>query len=197
MRVTDIAPDNAEYFESLAPEGALADDNLIWLGAVAGDGTACAVLGVGVYEESAYIDWIYTDPSFRRKGAARELLRWLRTFLRKAEMEILEISFSGENEGLEEFLEAEGFFFDDDLNTYSVPFKDLIYSELIDTALEKNRTDCRVVTFKNFGRYDELYEYLLKDGISLGFNVAEMDLSLIRGSSAPLVDAKPLNLQCF
>lgn len=46
MKVTDIATDNAEYFEYLVPEGALEDENILWLGAIAADGTACAALGI-------------------------------------------------------------------------------------------------------------------------------------------------------
>lgn len=70
MKITDIAADNAEYFEYLVPEGALENENIFWLGAIAGDGTACAALGIGIYEEMAYIEWIYTDPSHRGEGAA-------------------------------------------------------------------------------------------------------------------------------
>lgn len=72
--------------------GGVENENLFWLGAIAGDGTACAVLGVGVYEEVAYIDWIYTAYDYRRKGAARDLLKRLKTMLRKIEVKILEIS---------------------------------------------------------------------------------------------------------
>ena len=56
MKVTGIAPDNAEYFKDLVPDGALDDGNIFWLGAVAPDGTACAVLGAGVIEDIAYIE---------------------------------------------------------------------------------------------------------------------------------------------
>ena len=38
MNVTSIAKDNVIYFENLVPEGALNDENLLWLGAVAADG---------------------------------------------------------------------------------------------------------------------------------------------------------------
>jgi hypothetical protein len=41
MKVTEITSDNAEYFEDLIPEGYLENENLLWLGAIAGDGTAC------------------------------------------------------------------------------------------------------------------------------------------------------------
>ncbi len=180
MRVTDIAPDNAEYFEDLVPEWGFENENLFWLGAIAGDGTACAVLGVGICDEAAYIDWIYTEPSCRRKGAARDLLKMLKTMLRKIEVKILTISVFDDNEDLEEFLEAEGFFFDGDTGVYSVPFRDLIYSELLDTTWKKYRTGSRVVTLKDFGKYDKFCDYLQADGIPIGTNLMDARSSLIR-----------------
>ncbi len=36
MKVTEITSDNAEYFEDLIPEGYLENENLLWLGAIAG-----------------------------------------------------------------------------------------------------------------------------------------------------------------
>ncbi|MCR5487324.1 MAG: hypothetical protein K6F35_07305 [Lachnospiraceae bacterium] len=63
MTVTGIAADNAEYFEGLAYEGAFEREDILWLGAADGDGTACTILGAGIYGEMAYIEWIYTEPS--------------------------------------------------------------------------------------------------------------------------------------
>lgn len=68
MNVTSIAKDNAIYFENLVPEGALNDENLLWLGAVAADGTACSALGIGIVDEMVYIEWIYTDPLLEEKA---------------------------------------------------------------------------------------------------------------------------------
>jgi GNAT superfamily N-acetyltransferase len=180
MKVTGIAPDNAEYFINLVPDGALDDENIFWLGAVAQDGTACAVLGAGVIEDIAYIDWIYTDASYRRQGAARNLLKWLKILLRKIGVGILEVSFSDDDEDLEEFLESQGFFFDDDTDIYSVPVRDLIWSDTMDITWQKHRTGCKVVTLKDFGREDEFYEYLQKKGIPFGVESDESDYSLIR-----------------
>ncbi len=188
MKVTGIAPDNAEYFRDLVPEGALDDENLFWLGAVAPDGTACAVLGAGVIEDIAYIDWIYTDDEYRRQGAARNLLKWLKTFLRKIGVGILEVSFSDDDEDLEDFLESQGFFFDDDTDIYSVPVKDLIWSDTMDITWQEHRTGCRVVTLKDFGREDEFYEYLQKKGIPFGVESDESDYSLIRLNGAGEID---------
>ncbi len=188
MKVTGIAPDNAEYFINLVPDGALDDENIFWLGAVAQDGTACAVLGAGVIEDIAYIDWIYTDASYRRQGAARNLLKWLKIFLRKIGVGILEVSFSDDDEELEEFLESQGFFLDDDTDIYSVPARDLIWSDTMDISWQKHRTDCRVVTLKDFGREDEFYEYLHNKGIPFGVESDESGYSLIRLDSRGDID---------
>ena len=188
MKVTGIAPDNAEYFKDLVPDGALEDENIFWLGAVAQDGAACAVLGAGVIEDIAYIDWIYTDASYRRQGAARNLLKWLKILLRKIGVGILEVSFSDDDENLEEFLESQGFFFDDDTDIYSVPVRDLIWSDTMDITWQEHRTGSRVVTLKDFDREDEFYEYLQKKGIPFGVESDESGYSLIRLDSKGDID---------
>ncbi len=186
--ITNIAPDNAEFFENLVPEGALDDENLLWLGAVAADGTACAVLGAGIYDELAYIEWIYTAPFYRREGAARDLLKWLKTLLRRTDAKMLEISFSDEDENLEEFLEDERFFLEEDRDIYSVPVKDLIYSEMAEQSFEEEKTGAHVVTLEEFGKPEALYDYLARSGIPFSIEADDLDLSLIRTDKASQID---------
>lgn len=180
MKVTYITPGNAEYFEGLAPEGTLRDENLFCLGAIAKDGTACGVLVTGIYGETAYIEWIYTDPSYRRERAARSLFEMLRALLRKIDISIVLISYSDECEHLEEFLAAEGFFVDVDRENYSMPIVDLIYSETIDRLKEKHTGESQVVTLEGYMDRSRFFEYIHKNGISLLENeVASCNNSLI------------------
>ena len=67
LDITRITPENSEYFEGLAPERGFEDEELVWLGAAAEDGAACAVLGGGIHEGMGFIDWIYTAPEYREK----------------------------------------------------------------------------------------------------------------------------------
>lgn len=180
MQVTDIAPDNAVYFADLVPWGALVDENIFWLGAIAGDGTACATLGAGVYGDSAFIDWIYTDPSYRGEGAADSLLRTIKTFLRRVDVEVLQVSFSDDDENLEDFLEMEGFLTVEDGQSYKVPVKDLIYSEMLERFGEEHDTDGRIITFSEFDRPDEFYDYLERNEIPPLKNKEDAGSSLIR-----------------
>ncbi len=179
MNVTSIAKDNADYFEDLVPEGAFKNENLFWLGAVAGDGTACAVLGSGIYGDMAYIDWIYTDPSYRRQGAARELLKWLKTLLRRNDVKVLEISYTDENEDLEEFLENERFLCDEDGDIYSVPVKDLIFSEVLDLELDGHDSGSRVITLAELEDPEVFYDYLQRNWIPFSKEADDLGLSLI------------------
>ena len=165
MRVTGIAPDNAEYFEELVPGGALDDEDLFWLGAIAEDGAACAVMGAGVYEDMAYIDWIYTDPDYREKGAARALINTLKILLRRIDVEMLQISFSDDDENLEEFLEMEGFLTDEDGQIFSIPVHELIYSELLERYAEEHHAEGQIMTLSELKRPDDLYDYLARNGI--------------------------------
>ncbi|MCR5410701.1 MAG: hypothetical protein K6E90_06955 [Lachnospiraceae bacterium] len=180
MRVTGISEDNIEFFEDLAPDGALKDRDIFWLGAIAGDGTACAVLGAGVYGGMAYIDWIYTDPDYRTEGAAGSLLRSLRALLRKIDVEMLQISYKYDDENVEEFLEAEGFLSDDDNDIYSIPVKELMYSEILDAFDERHTSGARVVTPASLEKPGLFYDYLQKNGIPYAEENDDLSQSLIR-----------------
>ena len=167
MKVTYITSDNAEYFEGLAPNELLYEENLVCLGAIANDGTACAVLAVGIYEDAAYIEWLYTDPAYRRKRAARSLFNSLRALLKKSEEKIILTNFSDDCKYMEDFLIAEGFFVDEDRDTYSVPLVDLVFSEKTD-KLEENRTsNCKVATLEKLDDPGAFFEFLSKNKIYL------------------------------
>ncbi len=182
MKVTYITPGNADYFEGLAPGEILKDEDLVCLGAIAKDGTACAVLATGIYEETAYIEWIYTDPSYRRERAARTLFEHLRTLLRRIEVKAVLISFPDDSENLEEFFTSEGFFIDEDRENYSIPVIDLVYSEMIDRLeAENNSSDSRVVTLSELGDLNGFHDYLRKNSVSfLSSEEASLSQSLVR-----------------
>lgn len=180
MKVTGIASDNIEFFEELAPEGAMKDKELFWLGAIAGDGTACAVLGAGIYGDMAYIDWIYTDPDHRKEGVAGSLLRSLKALLRKNNVEMLQVSYSYDDENMEEFLETEGFLLEDDSKIYSIPVKELLYAEALDIFEERHTDGTRVVVWADLEKPDEFYDYLQKNGIPFAIDSDDLRYSLIR-----------------
>ncbi len=165
MKVTRITPENSAFFEELAPEGLFEDDDLFLMGAISGDGTACAVLATGVYGNMAYIKWIYTHPDFRKEGAAGELLRFLKLLLRKSDVQILQVSFSDEDDDLEDFLEEEGFLINEDNEMYSVPVKDLIYSKMAERLDEEKRSRNSVYNFSRVMSYYEFYDYLREKGV--------------------------------
>lgn len=179
MRVTNISDDNIDYFRELAPEEDFENENLIWLGVVDSDGTACGVIGAGVFEELAYIDWIYVDPAYRKKGAGRALLKWMKTVLWEAQVKAVEISFSDEAEDLEEFLMEEGFFIETDEEIYSVPLKELIFSDVIDTSLKTRRMENPVVTLSEMKDPGELYDYLSDNGIPFSMKADRLEHSLV------------------
>ncbi len=170
MKVTRVTEENAAYFEDLAPSGALGNEHLLWLGAIAGDGTACALLAAGICEDAAYIDWIYTHPAYRRQSAAGSLLRSLRALLRKTDIEALLIDFSDENENLEDFLEAKGFFVDEDIQIYSVPLKALIYSEMMERFGERLQNRRPVSTLDKLKDPELFYEFIRQKDIPLAVN---------------------------
>ena len=180
MDVTRITPANAGYFEELAPEGSFEDEELVWLGAVAEDGAACAVLGGGLQEGMGFIDWIYTAPEYREKGAADSLLKTFSALLSRADAEAIEISLLETDEELSEFLEAEDFLIFEDSDRYSVPLEDLIYSEVIEKLEEGRAPSDKVIRVRDLADPRPFFEYLSANNIPWFVNKDEIsEFSLI------------------
>ena len=167
MKVTYITSDNAEYFEGLAPNELLYEENLVCLGAIANDGTACAVLAVDIFEDAVYIEWLYTDPAYRRKRAARSLFNSLRALLKKSDEKVILTHFSDDCEYVEDFLIAEGFFADVDRDTYSVPLVDLVFSEKTGRFEESRTGNCKVSTLEELDDPGKFYDFLSKNKIKV------------------------------
>lgn len=181
MKVTRITTDNAEYFEDLIPKELLENEDLFWLGAIAGDGTPCAVTAVGVYEEMAYIEWIYTDPAYRNESAARYMMKSLRVLLKMIEAKVIVVSFSDDCENLEDFLESEGFIIDEDRAYYSVPLIDLIYSETMDRWLKDQKEDNNVFTVSELDDHNTFYDFIRENDIPFFDNEKDVfEYSLVR-----------------
>ena len=186
MKSTYITDENVEYFEELAPKGLLRDENMFCLGGIANDGTACAVLITGIYEDTAYIEWIYTAPDYRRQRGARTLLELLKVLLKKISIKTILISFSDDCEDLEEFLEAEDFFADVDRENYSIPVMDLIYSPMLDRLqgrYTRDVGDTKIRVEKLFELEDpgKFYDYLKENRITLSDTEEEScSYSLVR-----------------
>lgn len=160
MDITRITRVNAEFFEELAPEGSFDDEELVWLGAIDDDGTACAVLGGGAYEGMGFIDWIYTAPQHREKGAASKLLKTFCVLLERIDADAVEISFDDTDEELYEFLVAEDFLISKESNRYSVPIEDLIYSEAIENLAEGREPSGKIVSAARLEDPGLVYKYL-------------------------------------
>ncbi|MCR5487323.1 MAG: hypothetical protein K6F35_07300 [Lachnospiraceae bacterium] len=120
----------------------------------------------------------------------RALLKWLKTLLRKADAKILQISFPemDEEDSLEEFLEAEGFFLEEDRETYSVPVKDLIYSEKLDEYQEGHRSSGRVVTLSELEKKDDFHAYIAEKEIPFEAEADRLSQSLVRINKEGKID---------
>ncbi len=174
MDITRITPANSEYFEELVPDGGFEDEELVWLGAVAEDGAACAVLGGGIQEGMGFIDWIYTAPEYREKGAADSLLKVFSTLLKRMGKEAIEISFSDMDDELYGFLEAEEFLVFEDSCRYSVPLSDLIYSEVIEEPEGGRDSLYKVISAAGFADPRPLFDYLTEKNIPCSVNKDEL-----------------------
>ncbi len=174
MEITRITAANADSFKELAPEGAFTDEELLWLGAVAEDGAACAVLGGGIHEGMGFVDWIYTAPDYREKGAADGLLKAFSSLLKGLDAESVEIRFPDTDEELYEFLEGEGFLITEDADRYSVPLEELIYSETIERMEEGRNPSGKIIRAAELMDPQPFYEYLRINNIPCSVKKEEL-----------------------
>ena len=161
MDITRITDNNKEAFEDLMPEGFAGRDDLMCFGTVSDQKEAVSVIALGALDEkSVYIEWIYTEPSFREQGAATLLIDTVRSFLKNMQIERMEIVFSDDDEDLDDFLKDHGFVTCPEEAMYEVPVSDLIYTEQMDSILEKIIISDRLHTLEDSGMRDMLKMYL-------------------------------------
>lgn len=161
MKVTRITENNKTAFNPLFPEGYTAREDRLYFGAVSDKKEAVSAISLGVNDEtSVYIDWIYTDSSYRNRGAATELLDTVSAFLQEMDITGLEISYTDGDEGLDDFLKTHGFVTSNESDTYAVPAGDLIYSELMDALMEKIPDTDRVFTMYERDMSDDIARFL-------------------------------------
>ncbi len=115
MELTRITRDNIKYFQAFLPEEP-EEPTMIRLGMIE-DETPCAAAVARVKEKSgtkvAEITWLFTAPEYRELGAAHDLLEELKDLVAESEVKEIHASYFENNEGIEEFLKAEGFSVED------------------------------------------------------------------------------------
>lgn len=189
MDITRINDNNKEAFEALMPEGLMQRDDLICFGAVSDRREAVSAIAIGVSDETGvYIEWIYTEPSYREQGAATELLDTVGAFLKEMHIERMEIVFSEDDEDLDDFLKSHGFVTCPEEDMYEVPVSDLIYTEQMDSVHEKVTVSERIHSLEEPEMHDKLASYLESLGVDSGDTAglsAPLSLLRIDGSGAP------------
>ncbi len=115
MELTKITRDNIRYFQAFLPEEP-EEPTMIRLGMIE-DETPCAVMVARIKEKNgvkvAEITWLFTAPEYRQLGAAHDLLEELKDLVGESEVTEIHASFFETNEGMEGFLNAEGFGLED------------------------------------------------------------------------------------
>lgn len=137
MKITRITQNNAEAFESVMPDYYLGDESLLLLGAVADDDTGCAALAADIYGHTLYIDWLYTHPNYRETGAADELFKTLVSLVNDMEVDCVEITYSEDDENMENFMMDHDFLIEEDEGVFRVPLSDILFGSRMDDMVEE------------------------------------------------------------
>ena len=164
MQITRITENNRDAFEELWPEADAYNEALVHLGAVSDEGIACAVLAAGITGNTLHIDWLYTDPEYRNRGAAGMLIDTLLMNIDKGTTETIEIAFDDEAEGIEDFLTEMGFIIVQEDDIYRVPISDLLYNVHMDDMLEVCPEPFGIRSPEEMSIKTKLKEYLAAHG---------------------------------
>ena len=137
MRLTGISEINQIYFTHLCPAQLLLSDRCIKLGVLSDEDEPVSICVMDVRDGNVWIRWIYTDPERRGQGAATFLLEEILHRLEHMDPSGIEVDFSSEDDGLEDFLQDHGFLVGEDRTLYRIPLKDILYSTFMDELLER------------------------------------------------------------
>ena len=166
MNITRITSNNSEAFASLMPAEIAGRDDLFMYGAVSDDKEAVSVLVLEVVDgESVEIVWLYTDPDFRERGAATELLLTASAMLMGLPVRSIGITFTDEDDDLELFLRDRGFLIGDDRSVYAVPLNDVIHDVVMDDLLERFPDTDNIIGVGDKETYPRLEKLLEAQGI--------------------------------
>ncbi len=178
MEITRITQNNYNAFEDLFPEDFVFHEELLAYGTVSEQNEAISAMVIKAYDDSLLIvDWLYTDPRFRGRGAATELLDTMRAFLEQMGMKTIMISFRDDDEELEDFLCNRGFAVGAYDDIYQVPIGDLIFNPKIERMMEDSGESLPAYDLNNAERMD-LLKKLIRE--------KELDEEMLAGMSEKL-----------
>ncbi len=146
MQLTRIEKENEEYFMHLCPEDLLTDDRLLKLGVIDDEEEPVSVCVTGVSKNLANIMWLYTDPEKRERGAGTFLLDELLRLGEESGLEGIIVSYSSQDEDMDDFLSERGFLVGSDEKFYRVPISSIVYSREMDMILERRGEDRHTFT---------------------------------------------------
>ena len=165
MQLTRIDAANASYYRQLIPEELLSDDRLLKLGLADDRGGPVCAGAVGVFGKMASLDWLYTDPGEREKGAATALLECFFRLLDGLAVDGVEAYFSRGQSDLEMLLEDRGFIVGEESGMYRIPLVDLVYSQEMDALLEDRRHYNKAVSLSAPGLWEKFTVFARKKNI--------------------------------
>lgn len=171
MEVTKIGTKNHAYFAPLLFEKKdPPQDGLVRIGVIE-DGIACGAACFQVEEMTAQLVSVYVLEEYRRRGAATMLFDTFCGLAQKKNIDVLTVSFLGDNEQLRGFLAARDFQMFDSVAVYAFQFSDVFGAkELLSDmqrALQKRKDNwLKLVSYAQMQSYQqmEFARYLNNNG---------------------------------
>ena len=141
MQLTGIGEQNIDYFKRLLPQNY--DINDIMVGAM-GYGRAVGAASFSLVGSAIYMDHIFVDPDYRRKGVGSELIKSFASEMKKIVVGAIHTDYFEGTEGIKPFLSSLGFVSQEDGEVWSVPIESFFDSPVMKRYVKK-REDNRLV----------------------------------------------------
>ncbi|MCR5098488.1 MAG: GNAT family N-acetyltransferase [Lachnospiraceae bacterium] len=135
MQLTGIGEQNIDCFKALLPQSY--DLNDIMVGAI-GYGKAVGAASFSLVGSSIYMDHIFVDPDFRRKGVGSEMIKSFAAEMKKIVVGALHTDYYENSEGIRPFLEHLGFVSEADGEVFSVPIESFYGSDALNKVTAKD-----------------------------------------------------------
>lgn len=163
MKITRITANNIEAFRPLMPDEISYDESLLHLGAVTDDEMGCGCISAHIDGKVLFIDWLYTLPEYREEGVGDMLFKTV-FLLSRESVDRIDVTFSEDDEGMEDFLMEHDFLVEEDEGIFRVPLEDLLYSSMMYDMLETVSVPDLSVKVVSSENIEELKKYLEEKG---------------------------------
>ena len=161
MKLTGIWEENREYFKNLLPESTKEEE--VCVGAIE-DGKAVAAAVFSASGSLLYLDHIYVDEKYRKKGIGSTLIKEFAYEMQEAGIHSINVLFTDKAKGIDAFLVKTGFGIVEEGAYFSAKIEDFLSAKKVQKIMSGSySTEIRHIKDLSKTEKNVLSRYLTED----------------------------------